>query len=89
MTPEQLATWRQLVDAAPWEFWQQDDNEVLAWQDDEKYYERVAKCKNDDIAAFIAAAREAVPALLDAVAERDAKIEKLRTELDKLAPLLD
>jgi hypothetical protein len=53
----------------------------VAWQDDEKYYEKVADCVCDNVAAFIAAAREAVPALLD-------EVERLRAERNTAADTL-
>jgi len=86
MTPEQLATWRQLADAATPEGWSVeetcgDTTSVLFWNDDEKYYDSLAIKVSQADAAFIAAAREAVPALLDTVAERDAEIARLSTAL--------
>ena len=82
LTPEQLAEARALVDAASPPPWRLDDGDVLAPDDVDcpRGYNpknRVADwCGND--AAFIAASRTLVPALLDFVAaltaERDAAI---------------
>ena len=80
ITPEQLAQWRALADAAtpgPWEA-------TSTWSDDgDSYYVAVVDGRalldtyvsmTDADAAFIAAAREAVPALL-------AEVERLTAEV--------
>jgi hypothetical protein len=81
MTPEQLATWRQLADAATPGTWAVDYISNLVSTDDQETidngWQQICEFWGDDDAAFIAAARTAVPALL-------AEVERLTAENDNL-----
>lgn len=92
-TPEQRAEWRRLADEAypgPWDHWPEagwvevtadDHGAVIAGQVRPRLgFKGEIYVDNDEpTAAFIAAAREAVPALLNALDAADAELDRLHS----------
>jgi hypothetical protein len=87
MTPEQRAEWRALADAATEGPWEDADGIVYRARQGRALAELLGTGRSEN-AAFIAAAREAVLALLDALDAAEAEVERLTEKAARLQEIV-